>query len=1090
MANELKSLTLNGKTYDSFVDQEARKNGGTSAEGAVLYTEQSLTDAQKTQARENIGAIATVNGNAPDENGNVTIETGGGSGGATAEQIAQIEKNKTDITQLSEQKADKTAIPVKTSQLTNDSDYVTSDVTTAISSQLASETAARTSAVNTERSERQTEIAVERARINSFTRLAEGSTTGDAELQDIRVGYDGTVYDTAGEAVRGQMGAITANMELRNIGNLIDKDAVSEDALTNTGRVDADERFCHTDFIEVKPGETLNFKVYSDTPVLNAMRWVVAYDEYKVVQPDNGFNTAQTTYTVPDGIAYIRATIRVEDKDYAVLVSGELPEEYVPYREKSYYATERFIEDVTYTKNQIDDKFDDKFGVITANMELRNIGNLIDKNLVSDGMMTTSGNVTADDRYVYTDFIPVTAGEIVNYKVYSDDSTLFKFLRFVIAYDENKNVQATKGSNAQKPYYEIPEGVAYIRATIGKTAVDYAVLVHGELPENYIPYTGENYVADENFLARAAYSKPQTDALIKKESEKISFAIHTQNSPNVPIPIVFEQGNIDSTTGQDSTSEYSFVVRSAGYISAKCGDTIKFNVTGSGKNYRLYTYSADGAFIERTDVFYFDRELEATEDCFYRIICSKPDGTTITPDEVTGIFTMTTAFYKRNGFVNLNVAYVKETDKVIEEALDETADLRLLCFADPHNFDDYKYHKYNEIMGRGVVDYLVGLGDYVDYTQRPYKNDYRRLLLNAINKAGREANRIYVTGNHDVSMKPGGAAGTSDIDLVLRPKECFDLFYRHLKQSMVADPENPYGGYFYVDDVQSKIRLIILNSNEIVNDDGTVTWYYEQSKISQRQLDWFTNIALKVDEEGWSVVVFLHNDTPYGSADGCGNALFDILSAAQNGTSVHRTFTAYRRMITDANGAATTEIDKTNGDTYTINADFNDGHSVSVIAVFHGHTHEKDWRERQGIKSICVRTDYGHLDDRYICKGTFVRNAVYCFTDIYGHIYKFTTPDTTIIDNTVHFEYSAYHTQDGRESGVGYFVLADGNQYAVATTLVPAVPSGATELTGFVRERDGSLAGEESCEIVCINKDTRTITTIPYGTGTRRVITY
>lgn len=86
MANELKSLTLNGKKYDSFVDQTARKNAGTgggggSVEGAVLYTEQSLTDAQKAQARENIGvgSVATVNGNTPDENGNVTIETGGGT---------------------------------------------------------------------------------------------------------------------------------------------------------------------------------------------------------------------------------------------------------------------------------------------------------------------------------------------------------------------------------------------------------------------------------------------------------------------------------------------------------------------------------------------------------------------------------------------------------------------------------------------------------------------------------------------------------------------------------------------------------------------------------------------------------------------------------------------------------------------------------------------------------------------------------------------------------------------------------------------------------------------------------------------------
>ena len=58
------------------------------------------------------------------------------------------------------------------------------------------------------------EVGLLSARINNLAKLTEGSTTGDAELRDIRIGYDGTEYENAGEAVRSQVGSLSEDIEI------------------------------------------------------------------------------------------------------------------------------------------------------------------------------------------------------------------------------------------------------------------------------------------------------------------------------------------------------------------------------------------------------------------------------------------------------------------------------------------------------------------------------------------------------------------------------------------------------------------------------------------------------------------------------------------------------------------------------------------------------------------------------------------------------------------------------------------------------------------------------------------------------------
>lgn len=73
--------------------------------------------------------------------------------------------------------------------------------------QSASQASSAAAASRADYTEVMSDFDVLSARMDEFTSLEEGSTTGDAELADIRVGYDGTTYDNAGTAVRTQIEA-------------------------------------------------------------------------------------------------------------------------------------------------------------------------------------------------------------------------------------------------------------------------------------------------------------------------------------------------------------------------------------------------------------------------------------------------------------------------------------------------------------------------------------------------------------------------------------------------------------------------------------------------------------------------------------------------------------------------------------------------------------------------------------------------------------------------------------------------------------------------------------------------------------------
>lgn len=69
------------------------------------------------------------------------------------------------------------------------------------------------STLNTKTADLEQEVAVLDSRMDVFTALPEGATTNDAALEDIKVGYDGTVYEGGpGDAVRAQVSQLSSEI--------------------------------------------------------------------------------------------------------------------------------------------------------------------------------------------------------------------------------------------------------------------------------------------------------------------------------------------------------------------------------------------------------------------------------------------------------------------------------------------------------------------------------------------------------------------------------------------------------------------------------------------------------------------------------------------------------------------------------------------------------------------------------------------------------------------------------------------------------------------------------------------------------------
>lgn len=291
-------------------------------------------------------------------------------------------------------------------------------------------------------------LAVERARIDNLLKLQDGSTTGDAELADIRVKVDGTVSNTAGTAVREQITA--TNSKLKELSELTESknlfNTYFEDGSINSSSgmptPNTNIKYARTkEFIEIDYVGDLAFQYIKDVdcPILST--FIFAYNTNKefisILSKKNILTNNSNVYcniAVNSDIRYLKIVFRISD--------DKVDTDYVSYINSMKFQLENGITATEYqpymrdlkANKRIDNLNNKLSSIVDITNNTKNFFNsLFEKGAIN---LTTGTKITSNN-YIRTDLISTNNNSNVTLSVYFKTQIINSIT--IAEYDIDKN---------------------------------------------------------------------------------------------------------------------------------------------------------------------------------------------------------------------------------------------------------------------------------------------------------------------------------------------------------------------------------------------------------------------------------------------------------------------------------------------------------------------------------------------------------------------------------------------------------------------------------------------------------------------------